>query len=112
MACPKVVEEVGCHLGVVEEVEKSQRKDLQNLFMRVKVAIPILKLVRRGFFLVGSNRKKIWVSFKYERLPMFCHYYGLLGHDLKHCASHFALTKNSKEAPWKFGKWLKASGGR
>lgn len=43
---------------------------------------------------------------------MFCHYCGLLGHDLKHCASHFALTKNSKEAPWKYGKWLKASGGR
>ena len=112
MACPKVAEEVGSHLGVVEEVEKRRRQDLQNLFMRVKVAIPISKLMRRGFFLAGSNRKKIWVSFKYNRLPMVYHYCGLLGHDLKHYASHFALTKNSKEAPWKYGEWLKASGGR
>ena len=34
------------------------------------------------------------VSFKYEHLPSFCHYCGLLGHDVKHCASHFAIIQN------------------
>ena len=42
---------------------------------------------------------------------MFCHHCGLLGHDIKHCAKYFALTKNGKEAPLQYGKWLKASGG-
>lgn len=99
MAYPKVVKEVGHRLGEVEEVEKRRRQDLQNLFMRVKVAIPISKLVRRGGFLARSDGEKIWVSFKYKRLPMFCYHCGLLGHDLKHCASYFAFTKNKKEAP-------------
>ena len=80
--------------------------------MRVKVAIPISKLVRRGGFLAGSNGRKTWVSFKYERLPMFCHHCGLLGHDLKHCASYFAATKYKKEVPCQYGEWLKESGGR
>lgn len=80
--------------------------------MRVKVAIPISKLLRWGGFLAGSDGEKAWAIFKYKRLPMFCHYCGLLGHDLKHCASYFALTKNNKEVPFQYGKWLKASGGR
>lgn len=40
---------------------------------------------------------RTWVSFKYERLPMLCHYYGLLGHDTRHCAGHYAASKNGKE---------------
>jgi len=107
MACPKVVEVVGRCIREVEEVEKRRRQDLQNLFMRVKVAIPISKSMRRGGFLARSNGKKTWVSFKYERLPIFCHHYGLLGHDLKHCANYFAATRNKKEVPCQYGEWLK-----
>ena len=43
---------------------------------------------------------------------MFCHHFGLLGHDLKHCASYFALTKNEGEVICKYGDWLKAMGGQ
>ena len=80
--------------------------------MRVKVAIPIAKPLRRGGFLAGSGGEKAWATFKYERLPMFYHYCGLLRHDLRHCASYFALTKNGKEVSFQCGEWLKASEGR
>ena len=76
------------------------------------MAIPISKLVRRGGFLARFDGKKTWVSFKYERLPMFCHHCGLLGHGLKHCANYFAATRNKKEVPCQYGEWLKLSGGR
>uniref|UniRef100_A0A7N2LS13 DUF4283 domain-containing protein n=1 Tax=Quercus lobata TaxID=97700 RepID=A0A7N2LS13_QUELO len=112
MVCPQVAREVGSRLGMVEEVEQRRRNDMQNLFMRVKVAIPISKPIRRGGFLLGLDRQRTWATFKYERLPIFCHYCGLLGHDLKHCASHFATTKNGGEVICQYGDWLKASGGR
>ena len=112
MACPRVAREVGNRLGAVEKVERRQRQDQQNRFMRVKVEIPISKPLRRGGYLAGSDGEKVWTTFKYERLPMFCHHCGLLGHDIKHCAKYFALTKNGKEAPLQYGEWLKASGGR
>ena len=48
MVSPKVAAEVGSRLGVVEEVETRQKQELQNLFMRVKVAIPISKPIWRG----------------------------------------------------------------
>lgn len=51
------------------------------------------------------------MSFKYERLPLFCHCYRLLRHDLKHCAKFFTLRKNSNEVICQYRDWLKFSGG-
>lgn len=71
--------------------------------MRVKVAIPITKPIHKGAFLAGSYGKSNCVIFKYERLPLFCHQCGLLGHDLRHCALYFALTKNGVEVACQYG---------
>lgn len=46
MVCPQVAREVGSRLGMVEEVKQRRRNDMQNLFMRVKVAILISKPIR------------------------------------------------------------------
>ena len=97
MVSPQVAKEVSSHLGIVEEVEWKRRLDDPNFFMHVKVALPIGKPLRRGSFIARSDSIRTWVSFKYERLPLFCHYCGMLGHDVKHCASHFALTQNGGE---------------
>uniref|UniRef100_A0A7N2KW36 DUF4283 domain-containing protein n=1 Tax=Quercus lobata TaxID=97700 RepID=A0A7N2KW36_QUELO len=97
MVSPTVAAEIGSCMRVVEEVEKRHRQDGQNLFMRVKAAIPVAKPVRQGGFLAGLDGQKMMTTFKYERLPMFCHYCGLLGHDIKHCANYFMLTKSGKE---------------
>ena len=80
------MEEVGNRLGRVLKVEKRCNNDSQNFFMRVKVAIPLEKEISRGAFLVGSDREKYWVDFKYERLPILCHYRGLLRDELQFCA--------------------------
>lgn len=45
MVSPTIAAEIGSRIGVVEEVEKRRRQDGLNLFMRVKVVIPIAKPV-------------------------------------------------------------------
>ena len=93
MIPPQVAKEVGNRIGLVEEVvERKQRQDDLSFFMRVRVAMPIVKPIRKGEFIAGSDGLRTWVKFKYERLSMFCHYCGVLGHDVKHCASHFAVV--------------------
>ena len=58
MVYPQVATAMGRQLGVVEEVEQRRRKDMQNMFMRVKVAIPITKPLRRGdFYPVQMDRE-------------------------------------------------------
>lgn len=58
MVCPQVAMEVGHRLGTIEEVEQRNKQDLQNLFMRVKVSIPIAKLIWRGGVYLTQTDKK------------------------------------------------------
>ena len=110
MVSPKVAAEVGRRLGVVEEVETRQKQEIQNWYMRVKVAIPISKPIRRGRFIARSEGERTWVTYKYERLPIFCHFCGLLGHDVRHCAGYFAASKKGEEVLCQYGDWLKSMG--
>ena len=71
MVSPQVAEEVGSRLGEVKKVEWKKRKDDICMFMSVQVALPILKPIQRGGFIARLDGVKMWVSFKYERLPIF-----------------------------------------
>ena len=73
---------------------------------------PISKPIRRGGFIAGFDGGKSWVSFKYEWLPLFCHYCGILGHDLKHCAAHYAVEKAGGRIEYQYGDFLRAVRGR
>lgn len=55
MVTPQVATEVGSKMGVVEDVERRRKQDAPIYFMRVRVALPISKLLRRGGFIVGSD---------------------------------------------------------
>lgn len=112
MSSPQVAAVVGGKLGILEEVEKRRKHDDQNYFMRVRVALPISKPLSRGSYLAGSEGERVWVNFKYERLPLFCHYCGFLGHDIRHCARYFAAKKKEGLVQIQYGEWLKAAGGR
>ncbi|XP_030941646.1 uncharacterized protein LOC115966576 [Quercus lobata] len=112
MISPQVATEVGKRLGVVEEVERRKVRDIQKNFMRVRVALPISKPLRRGSYIADSSGERTWVNFKYERLPIFCFFCGLLEQDVRHCANHFSVEKNGGEVDYQYGEWLKALGGR
>ena len=73
MVSSRAATKVGGRLGEVVEVERRRKQDDPNYFMRVKVALPISKPLRHSGFLAGSDGEHSWVTFKYERLPLFYH---------------------------------------
>lgn len=78
--------------------------------MLVQVALPIAKPLCHGSYILGTDGEHTLVKFKYERLPIFCHFFGLQGHDLRHYANHFAAEKKGGEVVYQYGDWLKAVG--
>ncbi|XP_030930922.1 uncharacterized protein LOC115956765 [Quercus lobata] len=112
MMSPTVATEIGKRMGVVEDVERRKRADDLNLFLRVKVGLPISKPIRRGGFLMGSDGKRHWVDYKYERLPFFCHFCGILGHDIRHCPPHFEASKKTTSVEYQYGDWLRVVSAR
>ena len=60
---------------------------------------------------VRMRRNIRWIL-STKRLPILCHYCGLLGHELQFCAQYFSETKSGAEGECGYGDWLKASGGR
>lgn len=77
--------DIGCKLGKVIEVDRRALQADQAKFLRVRVDLPIVKLLRRGGYITNIDGERGWVAFKYERLPTFCFSCGKLGHDDKHC---------------------------
>lgn len=91
-----------------KRLKKGQNRRLKVFSCELKSLIS--KPLRRGSYIAGSDGGRPWVTSKYERLPMFCHYYGLLGHNIRHYAGHYAALKNEKEVLCQYRDWLKAVG--
>nr|POE76871.1 uncharacterized protein CFP56_58073 [Quercus suber] len=60
----------------------------QAKFMRIRVNIPIDKPLRRCGTVISLEGEATQILFRYERLPIFCYYCGVMGHDDRHCTTH------------------------
>lgn len=54
--------------------------------MRIRVQVDITKPLTRGHKIGLAKGGEGWVSFKFERLPNFCYWCGLLTHSKKDCS--------------------------
>ena len=77
--------DIGSKIGRVLEVDKRAMQAELAKFLRVRVEVPIDKPLRRGGFVKNEEGERVWVDFRYERLPNFCYICDFLGHDEKHC---------------------------
>nr|POE62312.1 uncharacterized protein CFP56_72888 [Quercus suber] len=99
-----VGEEIGSKLGKFIEVDRRSWHSDQAKFMRVRVELEIDKPLRRGAYIASSEGERLWLTFKYERLPTVCFICGKLGHDKKHCPTSGVW----QTACLQYGDWLRA----
>ena len=72
--------------------------------MRVCVELDIDKPLRRGAYIASSDGERLWLTFKYERIPIVCFICGKLGHDNK----HLPMSNVWQSACHQYGDWLRA----
>ena len=77
----EIGKDIGSKIGRFIEVHKRSWQYDQAKFMRVRVDLEIDKPLRRGAYITSSDGERLWLSFKYERLPIVCFIFGKLGHD-------------------------------
>ena len=77
-------------------------------FMRVRVELDIMKPLSRGRRVRFSPDSDGWVSFRYERLPVFCYWCGRLTHDAKECDIWIRSKGTLRTQQQPFGDWLRA----
>ncbi|KAK7855039.1 hypothetical protein CFP56_029770 [Quercus suber] len=97
LVSPKIVETVGSRIGSVVEVEKKQKIEGQSYFMKVKVAIPLAKLISRKAFWLGRTAR---VTRLCSNMCVFL------------CSAIFVGTKNEGEVICQYEDWMKATRSR
>ena len=100
----EVGEEIGSKLGRFIEVNRRSWQSDQAKFIRVHVELEIDKPLRKGAYIASSDGERLWLTFKYERLPTVYFIYGKLGHDNKHCPTSDVW----QSACHQYGDWLRA----
>lgn len=103
--------EIGLKLGKVLEVDVVEKGVQWGKFLRVRIRIDVTRKLIRGKKVSIEGGESRWIFFKYERLPNFCYWCGMLDHGEKDC-----LEKKGEEPgrgeQMQYGAWIKGEPGR
>uniref|UniRef100_A0A803P3X8 Reverse transcriptase domain-containing protein n=1 Tax=Cannabis sativa TaxID=3483 RepID=A0A803P3X8_CANSA len=92
---------------VIEIQQEDATKITLNGFFWFKAWISLDKPLCPGFLFPMSGGR-IWLPFRYERLPFMCFSCGYVGHDFKTCAKHpEQITDGNGKTKAAYGPWLK-----
>jgi hypothetical protein len=110
LACmnKKVGYKIGSSMGEVEEVAVAEDDVGWERYLRVRVNVELFQPLERGRALIQKGQT-CWMTFKYEKLPIFCFQCGRILHEPEGCPIRFQKQKNHQSGTTKWGVWLKAA---
>lgn len=106
----KIAELIGKYVGQYVKTDPNNFSGGRKSFMRIRVLIDVRMPLKRKMKIRKGNSDDIWVDFRYERLPTFCFFCGIIGHSDRACETYFELRNQNVEKM--YGVWLKASNRR
>ena len=99
---------IGNEMGELTMVDAPKSGLAWGLFLRVRVNIDITKPLMQGKMIQIDDLETSWVTFKYERLPIFCYRCGILGHQDRECPQLKKGCFSADEDGFQFGPWLRS----
>jgi hypothetical protein len=99
-------------MGTVEKLADGENSADGGQAMRIRVSMDITKPLSRGRKARLEQGRETWISFKYERLPNYCYWCGLVSHSDKDCPSWLRNKENMRIEDQQFGPSLRASNER
>ena len=102
MLDPETAYELGETIGPVVPSENNKEL-IGGDFLRVRVEVDVSRPLCRGRKVVLEDDKEIWIYFKYEKLPNFCYWCGMVSHVDKECEIWLANKGKSLTAKQEYG---------
>lgn len=100
---------IGDQVGVVQDSAAYEMPDKAN-FVKIKVLFNINNPIRAGMYIGNKVDGINWIDFRYENLPMFCFYCGLVGHNEENCSQKREEDPdNTREGTNPRGAWLRSN---
>lgn len=84
-----VMKSVGNYVGRFMESDPRNLQRMSRNFLRIKVALDIQRPLKAKMRIKKAGGDWLWLHFKYERLPSFCFFCGLIGHTEKFCEAMY-----------------------
>ena len=107
MMDPETAIEIGETLGKVSVAENTKEM-VGGTFLRVRVEVDVSNSLCRGRKVAINEESEIWVSFKYEKLPNFCYWCGMVSHADKECDVWLSSKGKLRQDQQGYGNWLRA----
>jgi hypothetical protein len=102
-----VGKKIGDSLGELEDVDVAGDGAGWGRCLRIRVRIELTKQLECGRAL-HLEKQSHWVSFKYEKLLMFCFFCGRIVHGRSSCPERHDMWMNSAERTKQWGTELRA----
>ncbi|MBA0810771.1 hypothetical protein Gohar_002730 [Gossypium harknessii] len=83
----------------LEYNSKSLNKGVRN-FLRIRVRLDVWRPLKRKTQIMVASGGCTYVSFKFEKLNLFCFYYGRLGHSDSFCQIRMSKGEESFDMDW------------
>ncbi|KAH7839628.1 hypothetical protein Vadar_006500 [Vaccinium darrowii] len=100
---------IGGRIGFVDDVAIPATGSTEGRYVRVRVHLDVTLPLKRGCMVKLASCPAFWVEFRYEKLPMFCRYCGMVGHDLHSCIPRSFDIDDNTLRDAQYGPWIRAS---
>ncbi|XP_039166883.1 uncharacterized protein LOC120292660 [Eucalyptus grandis] len=104
----EVVREIASKTGEVLEVKLEAKGNSNYKVGKTRIKLNLATPLKTGV-VVNLGNKKLWIEFKYERLPHYCYSYGRIGHYTTACKEiPYKTTRLEEDLLGNFSNWLQA----